>query len=113
MKQHGSQRCYLDGNMLIIIEDEHRTTRGFQADQEAAEAYNALPGAHREPQWPVQTRLGAARAGEKYYYTGRLCAHNHDARRYVSSGVCSVCNTNNVKRYQQNVRDALKGAKDA
>lgn len=40
---------------------------------------------------PIITRQAAKEAGLKRYYTGEPCADGHVAERYVSMGVCAIC----------------------
>lgn len=41
----------------------------------------------------IITRQQAATLGRKRFYTGRPCAHGHDAQRFVSTGGCVACNS--------------------
>lgn len=36
-------------------------------------------------------RLAAAKAGLKFFYTGKACSKGHVAQRYTSSGTCVEC----------------------
>lgn len=40
----------------------------------------------------IITRKDAHASKITRYYTGRLCAHGHDAERFVSTGACVQCN---------------------
>jgi len=44
----------------------------------------------------VMTRRQAREAGRMKYYTGKVCANGHVSQRYVSSGICCDCNSQNV-----------------
>lgn len=39
----------------------------------------------------IITRIEAAKAGLKRYYTGKLCRHGHDSERYVINCGCVQC----------------------
>lgn len=49
---------------------------------------------------PVPERLAAIAAGERYYSTSKPCKNGHLAKRYTSTGKCSVCAVNISLRYQ-------------
>ena len=57
--------------------------------------------------WTIETRDQASRSGKSKYFTGKECNRGHSARRYVSSGVCTKCHTENARKYQRNRRKKL------
>lgn len=109
MKQTDRYRYYIEGNTLITIDRDMRSTRCYQTDQQAAAAYDALPGQHHEAPWPVETRAEARAADRKHYYTGRLCANNHSARRYTATGACIPCHAGYQAASQRRTRGTPDG----
>lgn len=56
----------------------------------------------------IITRASAKRRGLSRFYTGNPCKHGHMEERYVSSGVCILCDRIKHIRWQQNNKEAHK-----
>lgn len=111
MKQASNIQYYLEGNTLITLEGNMRATRCYNTALDAQAAYDALPGEHHQPPWPVETRVDAGKAGKMYYYTGKLCKNNHSGRRYVASGgACVSCHALNQATSQRRARGEADGS---
>lgn len=58
-------------------------------------------------------RIEAANLGLTYYSTGKSCKHGHADKRYVSTGQCVECISQNAKRCRDltvKIRDSRRGA---
>lgn len=58
----------------------------------------------------IITRLDAARAGLKRYYTGKVCKHGHDSERYVYNGHCVECAIKTSLRRQAEIKRIMDEA---
>ena len=63
-----------------------------------------------ERPWPVMTRREAAVKGLTKYFTGKKCKHLHLSQRYVSTGTCVSCGSDNNKIYRRQLINADMGA---
>ena len=84
----------LDGTRIELATESHDT------EPECNFQYGLLPGEEMKIPWPIQTRDGAARLGQRKYYTGTLCKHKHISQRYVCSGRCIACTSNKSKGFK-------------
>jgi len=105
MKHYQSNRVHLEGDTILVVSPEYlRTTQTYSSAQEASAAYAAIPGTDYPAPWPIQTRAEAKAAGQRYYYTGRLCKRNHARQRLVSGGACASCHGEDARRYRSHGR---------
>ncbi|THE51696.1 hypothetical protein DJ485_15345 [Citrobacter freundii] len=58
----------------------------------------------------IITRLDAAKAGLKRYYTGKQCKRGHDSERYVYNGHCVTCAINTSLRRQAEIKQLMAEA---
>lgn len=58
----------------------------------------------------IITRIEAAKAGLKRYYTGKLCRHGHDSERYVYNGHCVECAMATSRRRQAEIKAIMDSA---
>lgn len=62
----------------------------------------------------IITRMSAARAGLKRYYTGKTCKHGHNSERWVYNGHCVECTMETNRRRQAEIKrimdEASKGS---
>jgi len=49
--------------------------------------------------FPIVTRMDAANAGLKRFYTGKPCKYGHDAQRFTTTGGCVACNAARSKLF--------------
>lgn len=52
-------------------------------------------------------RLEAAKAGLKFFYTGKKCSKGHNSPRYTSSGTCRSC----AEEQQAEVRKVIRAGR--
>ena len=61
----------------------------------------------------IITRMSAAKAGLKRYYTGKQCKRGHDSERWVYNGHCVECTMESNRRRQAEIKrimvEAAKG----
>lgn len=60
----------------------------------------------------IMKRMAAAKLGKLLYYTGKPCKHGHIAARYTSSGSCTQCLSNATQAQRDEIREALKAARN-
>lgn len=53
----------------------------------------------------IISRIDAAHAGLKHYYTGKPCKYGHVAKRYVSTCKCVECNKESFRNWYDSDRD--------
>jgi len=58
----------------------------------------------------IITRMDAAKAGLKRYYTGKLCKHGHKSERYVYNGHCVKCAMDSSLRRQAEIKQIMENA---
>lgn len=95
----------LDGTLVEIDAIDYETPS--ECDFE----YSLIEGEEMSAPWPIQTRKGASQLGQRKYYTGTLCKHNHMSQRYVCSGLCIACVSAKSKRFKTDTAAARKGLK--
>ncbi|WP_458038803.1 hypothetical protein [Pantoea ananatis] len=61
----------------------------------------------------IITRMDAAKAGLKRYYTGKMCKHGHKSERYVYNGHCVECAMNSSLRRQAEIKQIMESAADS
>ena len=93
----------LDGTRVELA------TISFDTEPECNFEYDAIKGEEIRIPWPIQTRDGAARLGQRKYYTGTLCKHKHISQRYVCSGRCITCTSIKSKGFKTNRAAAARG----
>lgn len=49
----------------------------------------------------------AASLGEKFYFTNVPCKNNHISERYVSTGMCVICQKNKAKQWQKKNKEKI------
>lgn len=61
----------------------------------------------------IITRITAAKAGLKRYYTGKKCKHGHNSERWVYNGHCVECTMESNRKRQAEIKrimgEASKG----
>lgn len=55
----------------------------------------------------IITRKEAKKQNLKHYFTGKACKNGHTAKRFIDSGVCSVCLRKSVDTYSRNNKDKI------
>lgn len=60
----------------------------------------------------IITRIEAARAGAKRYYTGRPCKHGHDSERWVYNGHCVACTMETNRRTREKIKRLMDEAQE-
>ena len=58
----------------------------------------------------IVTRMEAAKAGSKRYYTGKQCKHGHDSERYVYNGHFVECAIKTSMRRQAEIKRIMEEA---
>lgn len=59
------------------------------------------------------TPAEAKALGAKRYFTGKPCKHGHVADRWVSSGICVVCQKASIKRWKKANPDKVRSDRRA
>ncbi|HHT0464841.1 TPA: hypothetical protein ACTW6K_004101 [Raoultella planticola] len=59
----------------------------------------------------IITRIEAAKAGRKRYYTGKRCKHGHDSERWVYNGHCVECTMETNRRRQAEIKRLMDEAR--
>jgi len=60
----------------------------------------------------IITRMTAAKAGMKRYYTGKQCKHGHDSERWVYNGHCVECTLESNRRRHAEIKRIMKEASE-
>ncbi|HBW4183921.1 hypothetical protein HB813_19905 [Klebsiella pneumoniae] len=58
----------------------------------------------------IITRVEAAKAGLKRYYTGKKCKHGHDSERWVYNGHCVECTLETNRRRHAEIKRLMHEA---
>lgn len=58
----------------------------------------------------IITRMSAAKAGLKRYYTGKQCKRGHDSERWVYNGHCVECTMESNRRRQEEIKQIMDEA---
>lgn len=60
----------------------------------------------------IITRIDAAKAGFKRYYTGKPCKHGHSSERWVYNGHCVACTMETNRRRHAEIKQIMAEAEE-